>query len=254
MTGEVDAAPRWPGWAPRPRPGSASTRSSPRALERAGHRPRRGRRLRRRARDAPGPPGRRPRARRRRPHGRRAGILAEIALDEADAATARAYAEEALAIAQPDPAMEAREALIMLARAEVVDGDLAGAATTLGAGVRRPPRRSVRPFAIAQCYRVAGVPRRGARQRGRGGAAVRRRAAARPSPSGTDDPVEADLPAGLETARVRPSARRRSRASGRWAPRCPHARVRELLQRRRGRRPATVPPDEPVVTDAGGST
>ena len=53
----------------------------------------------------------------------------KIALDEADAVTARTYAEEALAIAHPALPMEARDAMISLARAAIVDGDLAGAAT-----------------------------------------------------------------------------------------------------------------------------
>ena len=55
--------------------------------------------------------------------------LAEIALDEADAATARAYASESLVIAGSALILEARDATITLARAAAVDGDPA----------RRPP-------------------------------------------------------------------------------------------------------------------
>ena len=54
---------------------------------------------------------------------------------------------------------------------------------------------------LAQCYRVAGAL---AAARGSAAEAVRLYAAAQrlsPSPSGTDDPVEADLLGGLETAR-----------------------------------------------------
>ena len=49
--------------------------------------------------------------------------LAEIALDEADAATARAYASESVVIAGSALILEARDATITLARAAAVDGD-----------------------------------------------------------------------------------------------------------------------------------
>ena len=128
-------------------------------------------------------------------------ILAEIALDEADAATARSYAQEALAIAQPVLPMEAREALITLARAEVAEGDLPAAARTLTEAFEAAEKIG-QTLAIAQCHRVAGCL---AAARGRATEAIRLYAAAQrlaPSPNGTDDPVEGDLLGGLDLART----------------------------------------------------
>ncbi len=104
--------------------------------------------------------------------------LAEIALDEADGATARAYAEEALAIAHPSLPMEARDALITLARAEMADGNLPGAAphAGAGAGVRGEDRSGLRGGAVRSGGRV---PRGGAGQGRRRRAALRRRPAHR---------------------------------------------------------------------------
>jgi tetratricopeptide (TPR) repeat protein len=155
------------------------------------------------------------------------GSLAEIALDEADATTARTYAEEAYAIAHPALPMEARDATITLARAAVVDGDLAGAATTLLKALDAADKIGQR-FGIAQCYRIAGSL---AAARGRAPEAVRLYAAAQrlaPSPSGTDEPVEADLAGGLETARSQlgPEAFTREWTLGTSLP---PARLRELL-------------------------
>ncbi len=126
--------------------------------------------------------------------------LAEIALDEADAATARAYAEEALAIAHPVLPMEARDALVVLARAAVAEGDLEGGAKTVAEALEAAEKIG-QTFAIGQCFRVAGSI---AAARGRAAEAIRLYAAAQrlaPSPSGTDDPVEGDLAGGLELAR-----------------------------------------------------
>ena len=81
--------------------------------------------------------------------------LAEIALDEADAATARAYAEEALAIAHPVLPMEARDALVVLARAAVAEGDLEGGAKTVAEALEAAEKIG-QTFAIGQCFRVAG--------------------------------------------------------------------------------------------------
>jgi predicted ATPase/DNA-binding SARP family transcriptional activator len=153
--------------------------------------------------------------------------LAEIALDEADGATARAYADEALAIAHPALPMEARDALITLARAAVADGDLTGAASTLERALEASEKIGQK-FAIAQCSRVAGCL---AAARGRAPEAVRLYAAAQriaPSPSGTDEPVEGDLAGGLETARAAlgPEAFEREWTLGTSMP---NARVRELL-------------------------
>jgi len=127
-------------------------------------------------------------------------ILAEIALDEADASTARSYAEEAFAIAHPALPMEAREALITLARSQVAEADLATAAETLDRAFEAAARIG-QTLAIAQCYRVAGCL---AAARGKATEAVRLYAAAQrlaPSPNGTDDPVEGDLAGGLDLAR-----------------------------------------------------
>ena len=126
--------------------------------------------------------------------------LAEIALDEADASTARAYADEALAIAHPVLPMEARDALIVLARAAVADGDLEGGAKTVAEALEAAEGIG-QTFGIGQCFRVAGSI---AAARGRAAESVRLYAAAQrlaPSPSGTDDPVEGDLAGGLELAR-----------------------------------------------------
>ena len=155
------------------------------------------------------------------------GSLAEIALDEADVTTARTYAEEAYAIAHPALPMEARDATITLARAAVVDGDLAGASTILLRALDAADRIGQR-FGIAQCYRIAGSL---AAARGRAPVAVRLYAAAQrlaPSPSGGDEPVEADLAGGLETAR---SQLGQDAFSREWTlgTSLSHARVRDLL-------------------------
>ena len=81
---------------------------------------------------------------------------------------------------------------------------------------------------LAQCYRVAGAI---AAARGSAAEAVRLYAAAQrlsPSPSGTDDPVEADLLGGLETAR---SGLARDVVEREWTlgTSLPPARVRALL-------------------------
>jgi predicted ATPase/DNA-binding SARP family transcriptional activator len=154
-------------------------------------------------------------------------VLAEIALDEADSATARAYAEEALAIAHPALPLEARDALVTMARATLVEGDLVGAAATLERALDAAEKLGQK-LAIAQCARVAGSL---AAARGQAAEAVRLYAAAQrlaPSPSGTDEPVEADLAGGLETARAAlgPDASRREWTLGTSLT---TARVRELV-------------------------
>ena len=105
------------------------------------------------------------------------GTLAEVALDEADAAGARTFAEESLAIAEPTLPMEACVALAVLARADVVEGDLSSAVTTLrrafAAAEKIGQTADARPVLPGR-----GCHRRGARQRGGGGPAVRRRPAA----------------------------------------------------------------------------
>ena len=155
------------------------------------------------------------------------GTLAEVALDEADSAGARSFAEESLAIAEPTLPMEACVALAVLARADVVEGDLSSAVTTLRRAFAAAEKIGQR-LMLAQCYRVAGAI---AAARGSAAEAVRLYAAAQrlsPSPSGTDDPVEADLLGGLETAR---SGLARDVVEREWTlgTSLPPARVRALL-------------------------
>ena len=220
-------APSWPASVPRPRPASTSTRWSPRrssvrAIAHAVSGDFENEREMHLARLAVA-----------RAHGDVARtadaleVLAEIALDEADAATARSYAEEALAIAQPGLPVEAREALIALARAAVAEGDLTSAAATLGQAFESAEKIGQK-LAIAQCYRVAACL---AAARHEPATAVRLFAAAhrlRPPESGTDVPMEADLASGLEEARaaLEPSAFAREWTLGTSLP---TARVRELL-------------------------
>jgi predicted ATPase/DNA-binding SARP family transcriptional activator len=155
-------------------------------------------------------------------------ILAEIALDEADADGARAYAEESFAIADPVLPMEAGVALLVLARASVAAGDLAGAVPVLTRAFESAENVGQKQM-VAQCYRIAASL--GA-ARGRAAEAVRLYAAAQrlaPSPTGTDDPVEGDLAGGLELARstLGPEAAGREWTLGTSLP---PDRVRELFQ------------------------
>lgn len=126
--------------------------------------------------------------------------LAEIALDEADGETARAFAAESLAIAEPRLPMESRDAAITLARAALVLGELTEAATKLTLALQLSDRLG-QSFAVAQCLRVGGCL---AAAGGDDDAAVRLFGAARtlsPSPGGSDYPPEQDLAAGLAEAR-----------------------------------------------------
>ena len=102
------------------------------------------------------------------------GTLAEVALDEADSAGARSFAEESLAIAEPTLPMEACVALAVLARADVVEGDLSSAVTTLRRAFAAAEKIGQR-LMLAQCYRVAGAI---AAARGSAAEAVRLYAAA----------------------------------------------------------------------------
>lgn len=138
--------------------------------------------------------------------------LAEIALDEADAATARAYAHESVALAGAARPLETRDATITLARAAAVDGDVPELARHLSDAFAMADRIG-QSLAIAQCLRVGGCL---ATLSGHHGLAVRAFAAAHvvsPSPSGTDDPLEADLVARLSEAR---SALGEQGAQGEW--------------------------------------
>ena len=156
------------------------------------------------------------------------GVLAEIALDEADAATARAYADEALTIAHPALPLEARDALITLARAAIAEGDLVEASATLERALDAADKLGQK-LAVAQCSRVAGCL---AAARGRAAEAVRLYAAAEriaPSPRDTGEPVEGDLAGGLEAARsvLGPQAFQREWTLGTSLP---GARVRDLVR------------------------
>ena len=126
--------------------------------------------------------------------------LAEIALDEADAATARAYASESSVFAGSALILEARDATITLARAAAVDDDPATTALHLRAALGLADRTG-QSLALAQCLRVGGCL---AVLKKQPDAAVRAFAAAQevsPSPSGSDEPIEADFAARLGEAR-----------------------------------------------------
>jgi predicted ATPase/DNA-binding SARP family transcriptional activator len=127
--------------------------------------------------------------------------VAEIALDEADAATARAYASESVVIAGSALPLEARDATITLARAAAVDGDPNTTAAHLRAAFTLADRTG-QSLALAQCLRVGGCL---AELNGDPATAVRAFASAQEvsaSPSGTDEPIEADLAARLADARA----------------------------------------------------
>ena len=127
--------------------------------------------------------------------------LAEIALDEADAATARAYADESVTIAGAALPLERRDATISLARAAALDGSVDEVAAQLRVAFELSDRTG-QALAVAQCLRVGGCL---AVLTGDHVLAVRAFAAAQkvsPSPSGTDDPIEADFAARLEEART----------------------------------------------------
>ncbi len=126
--------------------------------------------------------------------------LAEIALDDADAGTAEAYAGESRRLTDGRLPLEERDALITLARAAAVREDCGGCAVHLADALVLADRTG-QTLALAQCLRVgaalgvlAGDP----------ATSVRLVAAAHvlsPSPSGTEEPVERDLAGWLERAR-----------------------------------------------------
>ena len=126
--------------------------------------------------------------------------LAEIALDDGDGATARAYADESVAIAGGGLPLEARDATITLARAAALEGDPRNAARHLRKALELADRTG-QSLALAQCLRSGGCV---AVLVGDPGTAVRAFSAAQvvsPSPSGTDDPIEGDFAARLAQAR-----------------------------------------------------
>jgi len=127
--------------------------------------------------------------------------LAEIALDEADAATALAYASESVVIAGSALTLEARDATITLARVAAVNGDPDTTAARLRAALALADQTG-QSLALAQCLRVGGCL---AVLLGDMVSAVRAFASAQgvsPSPSGTEEPIEADFAARLAEARA----------------------------------------------------
>ncbi|MEZ5093230.1 BTAD domain-containing putative transcriptional regulator [Nocardioides sp.] len=127
--------------------------------------------------------------------------LAEIALDDGDAATARAYASESVGIAGTALPLERRDATISLARAAAVESDPVELAEHLRVATELSDRTG-QALAVAQCLRVGGCL---AVLSDEQPLAVRAFAAAQrlsPSPSGTDEPLETDLAARLAQARA----------------------------------------------------
>jgi predicted ATPase len=127
--------------------------------------------------------------------------LAEIAIDDGDAEKARRYAQESLTLATDRFPLERRDATITAARASTLLEDR-GAAGRLLANALADSGRHGQTLATSQCLRVAGVL---AESGGDPALAVRLFAAAQalsPSPTGTDEPPEADFAAALERARA----------------------------------------------------
>ena len=126
--------------------------------------------------------------------------LAEIAIDDGDAQKARRYAEESLAMAADRFPLERRDATITAARAAAALADREAAGRLLADALAESGRHG-QALATAQCLRVAGVL---AESGGEPALAVRLFAAAQalsPSPTGTDEPPEADFSDALERAR-----------------------------------------------------
>jgi hypothetical protein len=129
------------------------------------------------------------------------GILAEIALDDADDETAAAFASEALAIAATRLPPVARDATITLARIALLRGDLPEAGRQVGVALELSDRLG-QGLAVAQCLRVGACL---AAARGEAATAARLFAAAHvvsPTPGGGETPFEQDLAAGLGEARA----------------------------------------------------
>ncbi len=127
--------------------------------------------------------------------------LAEIALDDGDGDTARAFAVEALGVAGQRLPTVVRDASITLARAALTQGDLSEAGRRLTEALDQSDRLG-QTFAVAQCLRVGGGV---AAARGEADTAVRLFAAAQSlsaSPGGGDVPPDHDLAAALTEARA----------------------------------------------------
>jgi tetratricopeptide (TPR) repeat protein len=168
-----------------------------------------------------------------RAHGDRARIadtlntLAEIALDENDAQGARNFAEQSLATSGDRLPLERRDALITVARADAAQGDARAAALRLRAALRLSERTG-QALGTAQCWRVMACLLAASEP----AVAVRLFAAAQvlhPSPSGTDEPAEADFARGLQQAHAELGG---VRAGQEWAigSALPPASVAELIE------------------------
>ncbi len=126
--------------------------------------------------------------------------LAEIALDEPDADTARTWAHESLALAQGVLPLETRDALISLARAEVACEHPERAVEPLRVALTLCERTG-QALGTAQCLRTAAGA---AVLVGDAESAALLFAAAQklhPSPSGRDEPAEGDFCIRLRQAR-----------------------------------------------------
>lgn len=126
-------------------------------------------------------------------------ILAEIALDEPDAAAAAAYGQEALVVAGTSRPNERRDALVTLARVDLVRGEVAAARERLRSATELAERIG-QPLAIAQCGRVAACL---AHACGAPAAEVHRlfALAAALEPGAADEPIEGDLRRVAEAAK-----------------------------------------------------
>jgi predicted ATPase/DNA-binding SARP family transcriptional activator len=155
-----------------------------------------------------------------RGHGDRArtadtlNTLAEIALDDGDAEAAREWATESLEMAADRFPLERRDATISLARTQILEGDRSAAARTAETALELSLATG-QHLGIAQSWRVAGCLAGPDLARD----AVRLFAAAqtlRPSPSGTDEPIERDLAGHLARLRevLGPAASERAWLSG----------------------------------------
>lgn len=144
--------------------------------------------------------------------------LAEIALDEDDAPAAREWACESLDLAGHRFPLERRDATISLARTQILEGDRLAAADTVATAVELSLATG-QHLGIAQSWRVAACLADESTARD----GVRLFAAAqtlRPSPSGTDEPIERDLAGHLGRLRdaLGPDAYQRAWLSGTALP------------------------------------
>ena len=174
VTGRSSAGGSWSGWAPRRRPASGCTRSSPRRSA-PGPSPTRRRRSSRPACDALG-------ALRSRAAGdvartaTHSATLAEIALDEADGATARGVRRGGPGHRPAVPPDGGPRSADHVARAQLTDGNPPGGDARRSGRSRRPRRRSAR---------TARSPSAPASPRPRG-----RARAGQPTPCGSTPPLQ----------------------------------------------------------------